>query len=160
MTRQQFIDRVECTQSAFRRFLCALCCGDTQLAEDIAQESYVKAWLSCEGLSDLSRFKAWIFRIGYNTFLNNRREARHTDGYDAARDVRASETADASFRYEALYNALESLPDKERMSVLLFYMEGYSVKEIASIVEASPDAVRQHLSRGRNRLRGLLNTDN
>ena len=45
MTREQFISHVESTQKAFRRFLVALCCGDTALADDIAQESYIKAYL-------------------------------------------------------------------------------------------------------------------
>lgn len=47
MTREEFIAKVECCQKAFRRFLAALCCGDTSLADDIAQESFIKAYLSC-----------------------------------------------------------------------------------------------------------------
>ena len=54
---------------------------------------------------------------------------------------------------------MNKIPAKERTSVLLFYMQGYSVKEIAEIQETSQDAVKQHLSRGRIHLRGLLSTD-
>ena len=68
----------------------------------------------------------------------------------------ADDDADRSFRYQELYAALNRLSDKERMSVLLFYMENYSIKEIAEIVDASESAVRQHLSRGRQHLRSLL----
>ena len=62
MTREQFISHVESTQKAFRRFLVALCCGDTALADDIAQESYIKAYLSCDSFSNLEKFNAWIFK--------------------------------------------------------------------------------------------------
>ncbi|MCM1077409.1 MAG: RNA polymerase sigma factor [Bacteroides sp.] len=156
MTREQFISHIEGSQKAFRRFLVALCCGDSQLADDIAQESYVKAYLSSDGFDNPEKFNAWIFRIGYTTFINHKRSEKVFSDYDEASEVIASDTSDASFRYQDLYAALNLIPDKERTSVLLFYMEGYSIKEIAKIVEVSEEAVRQHLSRGRKHLRGLL----
>lgn len=159
MTREQFISHVETTQKAFRRFLVALCCGDAALADDVAQESYIKAYMSCDTFTNLDKFNAWIFRIGYNTFINHKRGARLTVGYEDAPQITAQERADAAFVYQDLYDALNRLPTKERTSVLLFYMEGYSIKEIADIQDASQDAVKQHLSRGRNHLRGLLSTN-
>ncbi len=156
MTREQFITHVESTQWELRRFLVALCCGDSQLADDIAQESYLKAYLGCEGFRDSARFGAWIFRIAYNTFIDSRRSRHLTAGYEEASAVPASDTADAGFGYQHLYAALNSLPAKERTSMLLHYMQGYPVKEIAAIVGVSEDAVKKHLSRGRSRLRNLL----
>ena len=160
MNRGQFISAVEGTQRELRRFLVALCCGDSQLADDIAQETYIKAYMACDDVSGVDKFKAWIFRIGYNTFIDNRRSARNFNSYEEAREIPANESADSRFRYQDLYDALNRLPAKERTSVLLYYMEGYSVKEIAAIVEASEGAVKQHLSRGRNHLRGILTIDN
>ncbi len=157
MTRQQFISHVEGTQEAFRRFLVALCCGDSALADDIAQESYIKAYLSCDSLSNTDKFKAWVFRIGYTTFVNHKRSEKIFADYEDAQNIIASETSDSQFQYQDLYAALNKIPGKERTSVLLFYMEGYSIKEISEIVEVSQDAVKQHLSRGRNHLRTLLN---
>lgn len=159
MTREQFISHVEATQKAFRRFLVALCCGDTALADDVAQESYIKAYLSCDSFSSPEKFNAWIFKIGYNTFLNHRRGERLTAEIDDAKEVTAQECADSSFDYQDLYEALNRIPAKERTSVLLFYMQGYSIKEIAEIQETTQDAVKQHLSRGRTHLRGLLSTN-
>lgn len=156
MTREQYIAHVEGTQKAFRRFLVALCCGDSALADDVAQEAYIKAYLGCDALRDPDKFKTWIYRIGYNIFISHKRAERTYADYDEARDEPSAETADSGFRYQALYEALYRLPGKERTSVLLYYMEGYSVKEIAEIVETSPAAVKQHLSRGRNHLRKLL----
>lgn len=156
MTREQFIAHVEGSQNAFRRFLVALCCGDSTLADDIAQEAYIKAYLSCNSLNNPELFKTWIFRIGYNTFLNHRRSERCFDDYEKARDIASTDSTDAPFRYQELYCALNRLPGKERTSVLLYYMEGYSIKEIAEFEDSTPDAIKQHLSRGRQHLRGLL----
>ncbi|MDE6272633.1 MAG: RNA polymerase sigma factor [Muribaculaceae bacterium] len=156
MTREQFISNVKATQKAFRRFLVALCCGDITLADDVAQESYIKAYLSFNSVSNLEKFNAWIFRIGYNTFLNHKRGERLTIGYEHVKEFTSHENADASFAYQDLYEALNKIPAKERSSVLLFYMQGYSVREIAEIEDTSVDAVKQHLTRGRRHLRGLL----
>ncbi|MDE6394670.1 MAG: RNA polymerase sigma factor [Duncaniella sp.] len=156
MDRGQFTANVKATQGALRRFLTALCCGDSCLADDIAQESYVKAYLSTDGLRDGAKFRSWIFRIAYTTFLNHRRAGRDMVGYEAVRETPGSETADGAFRYQQLYEALERIPAHERTSVLLYYMEGYSAREVAEITGATEETVRKHLSRGREHLRGLL----
>ena len=156
MTRDEFIRNTESCQKAFRRFLTALCCGDSDEADDIAQESLVKAYLSCDGLKDPTKFKAWLYRIGFNTFFSHRRAVRPVTTLDDAPETEAPERSHGAFRYQALYAALDRIPERERTSILLYYMEGYSVREISAIVEVSEEAVRQHLSRGRSHLRGLL----
>lgn len=156
MTREQFISHVESSQKAFRRFLVALCCGDTQLADDVAQEAYIKAYLSCDSFRDPDKFNVWLHRIGYTTFINHRRSEKIFMSYEDTRPLEAPETTDSQFRYQALYEALNRLPSKERTSVLLHYMEGYAIKEIAEIESVSADAVKQHLSRGRIHLRQFL----
>lgn len=156
MTREQFITCVEDTQEAFRRFLTALCCGDSALADDIAQDAYLKAYLSCDSFANTDKFRPWMFKIGFNTFVNHKRSEKEFSGYDEARGAIDDASADNSFRYQELYAALNKLSDKERTSVLLFYMEGYSIKEIAGIEAVSPDAIKQHLLRGRHHLRLIL----
>lgn len=156
MDRGQFTANVKATQGALRRFLTALCCGDSCLADDIAQESYVKAYLSSDGLRDAAKFRSWILRIAYTTYLNHRRSGRNTVGYEEVCERVATETADAAFRYQPLYAALDRIPTHERTSVLLYYMEGYSAREVAEITGATEETVRKHLSRGREHLRGLL----
>ncbi|MDE7388561.1 MAG: RNA polymerase sigma factor [Muribaculaceae bacterium] len=159
MVREQFIAQVKATQRAFRRFLVALCCGDAALADDVAQESYIKAYMACGEVENPDRFGAWIYRIGYTTFINHKRSQRITVDLDSACDLTARDSADGSFKYQELYAALNMLPVKERTSVILYYMENYSVKEIAELQSASQDAVKQHLSRGRNHLRALLTSN-
>lgn len=160
MLREQFISNVEACQESLRRFLTALCCGDSRLADDLAQDALLKAYMSYQGLNDAGKFKSWIFTIAYNTFISSRRSVRPTVDYSATAGMPATERADDSFKYQSLYTALDLLPEKERTSILLFYLEGYSVKEIASITDTKEDTVRQQLSRGRSHLRVFLNSNN
>jgi RNA polymerase sigma-70 factor (ECF subfamily) len=68
----------------------------------------------------------------------------------------ASFAADRNFRYQSLYIVLEELPSKERTAILLFYLKGYAIREIAGILDATEDAVKKQLSRGRDKLKTLL----
>lgn len=158
MNRETFIKHVESTRDSLRRFLVALCCGDTVLADDLAQDTYVKAYLSHEGIRDDNKFRAWIFRIAYTTFINDRRASRTMYDYDELHGVAAEDTADHAFRYEALYRALRRLPAKERSAIALFYLEGYQVKDIAAMYGENENTVRQHLSRGRAHMRDFINS--
>lgn len=156
MDRKRFDTMVRDTQEPLRRFLCALCCGDSALADDIAQESYIKAYLSIDGLRDRAAFAPWLYRIAYNMFLSRRRTVRDTVPVDEARAVVADDSADTAFRYQGLHAALAALGDAERTAILLFYMEDRPVKEIAAITGDSEGTIRQRLSRGRVRLHDLL----
>lgn len=157
MDRKQFTAYVETTQGALRRFLVALCCGDAALADDLAQETYIKAYLSSDGFRDDEKFAAWIRRIAFNTFVSYRRQQRLTAPLqEEAATAIAAEQSDGAFKYQALYAALAKLSEKERTAVVLYYLEGYAVKEISTIVESSEDSVRQQLSRGRVHLKSLL----
>lgn len=156
MTRQQFIRYVELNQRAVRRFLIALCCGDSALADDLAQDTFVKAYLSCDTFRDDGKFSAWIYRIAYNTFISNRRSKRPSESISEAATIDSADSSDKAFEYQELYMALDRLSEKERSAILLYYMQGYAINEIAEITESSTDAVRQQLSRGRQHLKGLL----
>lgn len=156
MDREQFTRHVEKSSGELRRFLTALCLGDADLADDIAQETLIKAYLSSDGFGNAERFNAWIFRIAYNTFIDNRRATRLTVSLDEASELSNADTADATFRYQDLYAALDRLSPRERTSLLLHYMEGYDIKAIAEITGSTVDAVKQQLSRGRTHLRNLL----
>ena len=134
----------------------ALCCGDSMLADDIAQKSYMKAYMSITRLEKPESFRNWLFGIAHNVFLSHRRSERHLDDYDEAGAISSDAESDASFRFQDLHQALEKLSVKVRTSILLYYMEGYSVREVAAIIDTGEDAVRQHLARGRKQLKELL----
>ena len=156
MTREVFIAHVEREQEALRGFLLALCCGNKGDADDLAQDTLVKAYLSLAGYRDEGRFRSWLFKIAHNTFLNHKASCRTMDSIDEARTLIAGNEADSSFEHQDLYLALRTLPPKERSAITLFYLNGYSIKEIAAIIDASQDAVKQQLSRGRDKLKSKL----
>lgn len=156
MEREQFIRLTTRNLEDLRRLLTALCCGDRQLADDLAQDSLLKAYVQIDSLKDEAKFRPWLLRIAYTTFLNNRRAQRILDNYDSAHTVVSDSETDAAFRYQELYDALNRLGPTERTAVALFYLEGYSIKEVASIISTSPEAVKQHIYRGRQHLRNLL----
>ena len=160
MTREVFITLVEREQEALRGFLLALCCGNKDDADDLAQDALVKAYLSCAGYQDKGKFRSWLFKIAYNTFLNHKASLRCTESIDEARTLVSNTNADAEFEHQDLYLALRTLPPKERSAITLFYLNGYSIKEIAKITDTSEDAVKKQLSRGRDRLREQLKMDN
>ena len=160
MTRGVFIEHVEREQEALRGFLLALCCGNKGDADDLAQDALVKAYLSSAGYQDKGRFRSWLFKIAYNTFLNHKVSLRTTESIEEARMLTSSNASDSSFEHQGLYLALRTLPPKERSAVTLFYLNGYSIKEIATITDTSEDAVKKQLSRGRDKLRKELTIDN
>lgn len=154
MNREEFTTQVRVHQEGLRRFLVALCCGNTDEADDIAQESLVKAFLSSGKYTDTGRFASWIYRIAYRTFLDHNRSGNRMQPLEQAAEVRDSEhDADQAFCYQELYIALDGLGEKERTSLLLFYISGYDIKEISRIMECSEDAVKKQLSRGREHLK-------
>ena len=156
MTREGFIALVEREQEALRGFLLYLCCGNKEEADDIAQDALVKAYLSSAGYQEKGKFRSWLFKIAHNTFLNHKASCRTTESIDETRTLISDTAADASFEHQDLYLALRTLPPKERSAITLFYLNGYNIKEIATITETSEDAVKKQPSRGRDQLKEKL----
>lgn len=156
MDRDQFIAQVKTQQNALRSFLLALCGGNLADADDIAQESLVKAYLAIDRYTDSGKFKSWLFKIAHNTFLNHTAALKQYDSIEDAETVASQESADHNFAHQQLYLALSTLPPKERSAITLYYLSGYSIKEIAAITEVNADAVKKQLSRGRDRLKQLI----
>lgn len=156
MTREQFIQLVSNEQEALRGFLLALCCGRKDDADDIAQDALVKAYLASAGYQDKGRFRSWLFKIAHNTFLNHKAASRTYESIDESRTIVAKDDADTGFAHQDLYLALATLPPKERSAIVLFYLDGHSIKEISMITDTSEDAVKKQLSRGRDKLKTRL----
>ena len=156
MTRDVFIAHVEREHEALRGFLLALCCGNKSDADDLAQDTLVKAYLSLTGFQDKGRFRSWLFKIAHNTFLNHMARQRTTESIDEARTLVSNTATDSSFEHQDLYMALRALPPKERSAITLFYLNGYSINDIAKITDASEGAVKTQLSRGRDKLKAKL----
>jgi RNA polymerase sigma-70 factor (ECF subfamily) len=159
MTRERFIDLVRVEQESLRRFLLALCGGNAFEADDIAQDALIRAYVASGSFLGLSRFSTWLFRIAYNCYIDRCRKPRAetvpTDTPQAL-NVTSGEETDAGFKYQQLYQALDSLQEKEKAAIILHYFEDLSIKEIASILQIPSGTVKYHLSTGRTRLKSLL----
>lgn len=158
--RDAFSRLVELHQEALRRFLLNLTGGNASLVDDLAQETFLKAWIGVRSFKGLSGFRTWLFRIAVNEFVSNRRKqvpeplGEEWPQYVADTAVGGGQQqADASMDVAA---ALRVLQPDERMVVLLFYLEDMPIKKICKITGMPEGTVKSHLSRGRNHLAGFL----
>ena len=158
MTREQFVEQVGREQAALRRFLTALCCGNSAEADDIAQEALIKAYLRSSQYDERGQFSAWLMKIAYRVFIDSRRKQKHQQELplEKAITLQGNSKSDDVFRYQELHTALATLSETMRTSILLYYMQGYQIKEIAEITDNSEDAIKKQLSRGREQLKHLL----
>jgi RNA polymerase sigma-70 factor (ECF subfamily) len=144
-------------------------------AEDLLQETYLRAYRGFGGYQDGTNLKAWLYRILTNTFINQyRAKKRRFDesSLDETEDlflynrlggleaVSAGRSAEDElmdwFTDTEVKDALESLPEQFRMAVLLADVEGFSYKEIASILDIPIGTVMSRLHRGRKALQKQL----
>ena len=159
MSPERFIDLIRVEQESLRRFLLALCGGDESLADDIAQDALVRAYVASGSFLGLSKFSTWLFRIAYNCYVDHHRKPRlETVSSDTqqALSIPATEETDSRFKHQRLYLALESLSEKEKASIVLHYFEDRSIKEISSILQVPQGTVKYYLSTGRNHLKSIL----
>ena len=146
MTQERFISLVRTEQEPLRRFLLALCGGDAALADDIAQDALVRAYVASGSFLGLSKFSTWLFRIAYNCYIDHCRKAKpEQTSVDDALEIPAAESSDSAFRYQQLYRAMDRLPEKEKAAISLFYFEDRSIKEIAAILGIPQGTVKYHL---------------
>ena len=157
MTRERFISLVRAEQEPLRRFLLALCGGDDALADDIAQDALVRAYVASGSFLGLSKFSTWLFRIAYNCYVDHCRRVKPDRApVEDALGLPAEETSDSAFRYQQLYQALDLLPEKEKAAIALFYFEDRSIKEISAILGIPQGTVKYHLSLGRAHLKQYI----
>ena len=128
MDKQQFISAIGGLQESLRRFLLVLTHGDEELANDLAQEAILKAYLHCASFEGNAKLQTWIFRIAYNEYLNEQNRYWNThrvavDSYEEVDTQLADEQTDSQFRYEPLYRAIDQLPKQEKVVVILYYLE-------------------------------------
>ena len=108
MNRETFISCVEREQEALRGFLLALCCGRKDEADDLAQDALVKAYLSCAGYQEKGKFRSWLFKIAYNTFLNHQKSLKTTVSIDTVPVEALPQRGSGEVAFSDLYLALGS----------------------------------------------------
>ena len=145
-------------QSAVRHFLRHLAGGDTALADDLAQETFVQAWRGLARFQNRSSFPTWLLGIAHNHWRNARRKARTVPvepEHLAALEPVPSSAPSSDLRHD-LGRALRSLATEEQTALHLCYQQGLSHAEIAAILDWPLGTVKTHLNRGKEKLRPLL----
>lgn len=140
--------------------------GDSGDAEDLVQETYLKAYGAWPGLAELRNCKAWLFRIMINAWKNERlrrsREIYFSEGEELelallecnyARDSFGPEAeAQRKFMAEAAEQVLRNMPEELRILIHLADIEGFSYKEISDILSIPMGTVMSRLFKARNLL--------
>ena len=156
MTRERFILLLEKEQEGLMKFLLALCDGNYPEAEDLSQETSLKAYLSYRGYIEKFKFSTWLYRIAYNSFIDHKRKKSiPTEQLEAGAHIEGNENP-GRMEFEGLYSAIEELPLNEKTAVLLFYMEDMKIIDIAIVMRKPVGTVKSYLSRGRNHLKEKL----
>lgn len=139
--------------------------GDRELAEDLAQETMVIAYRKIRTLADGQRFAGWLFRIAQNEMRSNRRRARIRQflsidrlreefGFAPATTDRSSDPHTATER-DQIQQVLDQLSPNLREALLLARLWGFPSKDVARILDISPSAARQRISRADEQFRTL-----
>jgi RNA polymerase sigma-70 factor (ECF subfamily) len=144
-------------------------------AEDLVQETFIKAWRSYATFQEGTNLRAWLFRIMTNTFINKynaqQRRPQETEmdeveelflfrrlgAFDQSKMTQSAEDQLLElFTDDEVKNALEELPDMFRLPVLLSDVDGFSYKEIAEMLDVPIGTVMSRLHRGRKMMQKLL----
>ena len=141
--------------------------GNRALAEDLAQETFVKAFRKLAAFDTTRRLSSWLFRIAHNTAIDALRRSRSQSIPAAAaaeREVAPDELAAPSFPDpvetqalgQALEHALRQLRPEFRAAIMLRYEEGLPFDEIAHVLGVPEPTARSHVHRARKQLASLL----
>lgn len=140
---------------AFARGLC----GRPDLADDLVQETVMKAWVARERYEAGTNMKAWTFTILRNHFLNEiRRSSRMTEMSEGTEhpDLVAEATQEDAVHVSDLESALHRLPDDRREALLLVGAGGFSYEEAAQVCGVPTGTIKSRVARGRAQLMVML----
>ena len=155
--RNAFGQLVIAYEQGLRRFLFNLC-GDEALTNDLAQDTFLKAYLAIRSFQGISRFKTWLYRIGYNEFLSHRRSS-HITTDDISPDIGSTSPTTATDARLTIEQCLSQLSEAERTVVMLFYLEDMPIKRIVEITGMPDGSIKSYLHRAKSRMRLFLEKD-
>ena len=130
-------------------------------AEDVAQEAFAKAYRNFRQLRDRTRFRAWLARMTWRLAIDryratNRRKALELNAESSEAGPSRAEAIAVRERAERLWQAIDMLPEKFRMVIVLASIEGHEVAEVASLLGIPKGTVKSRLFAARQRLKEQL----
>ena len=129
---------------------------DRSDAEDVAQEAFVKAFRSFSQLRDRERFRAWLVRTTWRLALDWRRGARRREAREQVAvtppEPSAEQVAESSERAKHLWAAIDDLPEKLRLVIVLSGIEGHDTREVAALLDIPEGTVRSRMFLARKAL--------
>ena len=154
--RQAFNRLVVKYQSPIRRFFLNQTLGDEQLSDDLAQDTFIKAYVNIGKFRGQAAFSTWLYRIACNVLYDYHRRLRPTDDIDSSEAIRHNTyNSDTNMKLD-VYDALRRLGDKERTCVTLQLIDGYPIDKISEITGMAAGTVKSHLFRGKEKLTAFL----
>ena len=136
--------------------------GDSMRADDLAQETFIRAWQHLRDFRGQSAFLTWLTRIAYRLFLDEQRSVKQQtlslDNAGSGQSIAALASALPSRPGLALDidRALATLSEAERTCVTLQCIEGYAIRDIAEITAMNENTIKSHLLRGKRNLATFL----
>jgi RNA polymerase sigma factor (sigma-70 family) len=151
--RHAFAQLVRRHQSAVRGMLRRLCAGDAALADDLSQETFVRAWRGLQGFRGGARFSTWLHRVAVNAWLSRARRAEHAEA--GPEEAQPSGAARVEARRD-LERAFAVLRPEERVALALAYAQDLTHEEAAEAAGWPVGTLKTHLLRGKEKLRRVL----
>ena len=131
-------------------------------ADDLVQDTLIKAWTNRDKFEDGTNLRAWLFTILRNTYytqvIRRRREVRDEQG-EYAGTLRSAPTQEWSVAMHAMQDALKLLPDEHREALILVGAAGLSYEEAASICGCAVGTIKSRVNRARIRLLKIMDVD-
>ncbi len=156
---QAFAELVRRYQSPVRAFLARMARGDTHLADDLAQETFLKAWRKLHTYRGTTRFSTWLFGIAFNEFRSMARQRKElaVEDVEESRSEVVPPAADSrrDLRLD-LTDALKQLNSNERAAIVLCCQNGLSHEEAAEVLDCPLGTVKTNVLRGKEKLKRRL----
>lgn len=153
--RRAFDQLVVRYQSPVRRFFLHQTLGDASLSDDLAQDTFIKAWRNIGSFRAMSSFQTWLMRIAYNVFYDYVRSRKTTSDIDNVAEPMTNVNSNPSLQMD-LYHALSLLKPDERTCITLQLVDGYKIDQIAKITDMKEGTVKSILFRGKEKLTKYL----
>ena len=152
-----FAELVRNHQSAIRGLLRQLTRSDVAQADDLAQETFLRAYKNIRSFRGEAKFSTWLYRIAYNCFREDARKRKELVGIDETQleAEQDPQTVDPALKHD-LMQALQLLPLHERSAIVLCCQNGLSHDEAARVLEIPLGTVKTNVLRGREKLKKIL----